>query len=61
MWNFLYGFLFARATGISRFVRLALLLTLVVLLVGAIVYAATFFNAALEKDNTHHVQPHSSH
>ena len=60
MWNFLYGYLFARATGLSRIARPLFLITLVVLLAAAIVYAAIFFNAAIEKDHTRHVQPHSS-
>jgi hypothetical protein len=61
MWNFLYGFLFARATGISRFIRPVLWLLLIGLVAAAIIYAAMVFNAFTGKDHKVHVQPNSSH
>lgn len=61
MWNFLYGFLFARATGIARFIRPVLWLLLIGLVAAAIIYAAIVFNAVTGKGHKVHVQPDSSH
>jgi general stress protein CsbA len=60
MWNFLLGFLFARATGISRFVRALLLLVLLGAVIVGFIYAAAVFKAANQRSNSDHVQRHST-
>jgi NhaP-type Na+/H+ or K+/H+ antiporter len=61
MWNFLLGFLFARATGISRFVRPLLLLTLFGVLIAGFVYALVIFHAIDERSHGSHVHAPSTH
>ena len=61
MWNFLLGFLFARATGISRFVRPLLWLLLIGVVLAGIVYAFVVFNAVSERNRAPHVQQHSTY
>ena len=60
MWDFLFGYFFGRATGISRVLRPVLLLLTVVLVVAAIAYAAIVFTAATERNQAPHVQHHST-
>ena len=60
MWNFLLGFLFARATGISRVVRPLLLLIIAGALVAGIIYAVGMFHAAQERSSGSNVQHHST-
>ena len=61
MWNFLLGFLFARATGISRFIRPLLLIFLVGSVVAGLIYTAVVFHALTERNRPHHVQHRSTH
>jgi general stress protein CsbA len=61
MWNFILGFLFARATGISRFVRPLLLLVLIGAVIVGFIYAAAIFKAANQRSDRDHVQHHSTH
>jgi hypothetical protein len=61
MWNFLLGFLFARATGISRFVRPLLWLVLIGSILAGIVYAAVVFRAVNERNRAPHVHTLSTH
>ena len=58
MWNFLFGLLFARATGMSRFIRLLLLLILVGSVIAGFIYAALVFYAVTERNRTSHVYTH---
>jgi hypothetical protein len=60
MWDFLFGYLFGRATGISRVLRPALLLLALVLIVAAFVYAGVVFNAVQERNRAPHVQHNST-
>ncbi len=61
MWNFLFGFLFARATGISRFVRPLLAFLFLGAILAAVVYTGVVINAVQERTSGHHVHTHSSH
>jgi len=61
MWNFILGFLFARATGISRFVRPLLVLTLLGVLIAGCIYAFVVFHAVEERSQPPHVHAHSTH
>jgi hypothetical protein len=61
MWDFLFGYIFGRATGISRFVRPLLLLLALCVAVAAVAYAVIVFNAVNERNHAPHVQPHSTH
>jgi hypothetical protein len=61
MWNFILGFLFARATGISRVVRPVLILTLFGVLIAGLVYAFAVFHALAERSHDSHVHAHPSH
>ena len=60
MWNFLLGFLFARATGISRYARILLVLPAVGILIAGLIYAVVVFHALSERSAVHHVQSHST-
>jgi hypothetical protein len=60
MWNFLFGILFARATGISRFVRPLLWLALLWVLIAGVVYTAVVFKAVTERRVQNHVHAHSA-
>src|SRR6185437_14367502 len=44
MWNFLLGFLFARATGAARIIRPLLLLLLVGVIIAGLIYAFAIFH-----------------
>lgn len=61
MWNFLLGFLFGRATGMSRIIRPLLLLVLLGSIVAGIIYATVVFKAVNERSHAPHVHPHSAH
>ena len=61
MWEFLTGFFFARATGLSRVIRPLLLLFLVGVVVAGFIYAAVVFKAVSERSNSPHVHAHSTH
>ena len=61
MWNFLLGFLFARATGVSRFVRPLLLIFLLGSIVAGLIYTAVVFHALTERNRAPNVQRHSTH
>ena len=61
MWEFLTGFFFARATGLSRIMRPLLLLFFVGCLVAGLIYAYVVFNAVSERSEPHHVHTHSTH
>ena len=61
MWNFLLGFLFARTTGISRFVRPLLLLALFGVLIAGFVYGLAVFHAISERSHAPHVHANSTH
>jgi hypothetical protein len=61
MWNFLLGYLFGQATGISRIVRPLLWLVLIGAIIAGIIYASAVFNAVNERNQAPHVQPHSTH
>lgn len=60
MWSFLLGFLFARATGISRFVRPLLLLVILGALIAGSIYAVGVFQAAQGRSSGSHGQHHST-
>jgi hypothetical protein len=61
MWEFLTGFFFARATGLSRFIRPLLFLFLVGVVIAGFIYAAVVFRAVSERSEQHHVHTHSTH
>jgi hypothetical protein len=61
MWEFLTGFFFARATGLSKFIRPLLFLFLVGVVIAGFIYAAVVFRAVSERSNTPHVHTHSTH
>ena len=61
MWNILLGFLFARATGTGRLIRLLLILTLLGAIVAGVVYAFVVFRAVQERSNGSQVHAHSTH
>jgi hypothetical protein len=61
MWDFLFGYLFGRATGISRIVRPLLWLFLIGVIVAGFIYAAVVFKAVSERSEQHHVHTHSTH
>jgi hypothetical protein len=61
MWDFLFGYLFGRATGVSRVLRPFLLLLLVGLVIVSFVYAGIVFSSLAERNRTPHVQHNSSH
>ncbi len=60
MWEFVLGFLFARATGISRFVRPVLVLFAVGVLIAGAIYVSVVFRAVQERSQGHHVHAHST-
>ena len=61
MWNVLLGFLFARATGISRFVRPLLVFVLFGVLIAGIVYAFVVFRTVNQRSHASHVHTSSTH
>jgi len=60
MWNFLLGFLFARATGASRIIRPLLLLLLGGSMIAGLIYAFAVFHAVNQRSHPPHVHAHSS-
>jgi FlaG/FlaF family flagellin (archaellin) len=60
MWEFLLGFLFARATGISRFVRALLLLVAIGVVIAGFIYASVVLRAVRERSQSDHVHTHST-
>jgi hypothetical protein len=61
MWEFLTGFFFARATGLSRIMRPLLVLFFFGCLVAGVIYACVVFKAISERSQTPHVHAHSTH
>jgi hypothetical protein len=61
MWNFLLGILFVRATGTGRFVRYALWLCLIGVVIAGSIYACAVFNAAKERSHAIHDHAHNIH
>ena len=61
MWNFLLGFLFARATGVSRFIRPLLLLVFLGAVIAGVIYAFAVFQAVSQRSHTTDVHTHSAH
>lgn len=61
MWEFLLGFLFARATGISRLVRVVLVLVAIGVVISGAIYAFVVFRAVQERSQHPYVHPHSTH
>ena len=59
MWEFLMGFLFARATGIHRYVRILLLLVLAGSVVAGVIYIGVVVNGLTERNHSSHVPTHS--
>ncbi|MBB6144100.1 hypothetical protein HNQ77_002052 [Silvibacterium bohemicum] len=60
MWNFLLGFLFARATGASRIIRPLLLLFLLGSIIAGLIYAFAVFHEVNERSRPPHVHAHRS-
>ena len=61
MWNFLLGFLFARATGAARIIRPLLLLVLLGGVITGLIYAFAIFHAIEQRNHVPHARTHSSH
>ena len=61
MWDFLFGYFFGRATGISRIVRPLVWLFLIGVVIAGFIYAAAVFHAISERSNSPHVHAHSTH
>ena len=61
MWNFILGFLFGQATGISRIVRPLLVLALFGVLIAGIVYAFVILQAVNQRSHVPHVHASSTH
>jgi hypothetical protein len=60
MWTFLAALLIGRATGGWRYMRAALLITLIGCVIVGLIYAVVIFNAVRNMPEGHHVQHHSS-
>lgn len=60
MWEFLLGFLFAHATGISRFVRAILVLVAIGVVIAGTIYVSVVFRAVQERNQHPHAHTHSS-
>jgi ABC-type lipoprotein release transport system permease subunit len=61
MWEFLMGYFFARATGVSRYVRPVLALLAIGVVVAGLIYTYVVFNAVNERSHTPHGHAHSIH
>ena len=61
MWNIILGFLFARATGAGRVIRVLLILTLLGAIVAGVIYAFVVFRTIQERSSASHVHAHSSY
>jgi hypothetical protein len=55
MWEFLLGLLFARATGISRFVRAILVVLAIGAIIAGVIYASVIFLGIQERSQHPHV------
>jgi hypothetical protein len=60
MWEFLLGFLFARATGISRVIRAALVLLSIGVVIAGAIYFTVVVTAVQERSHGHNVHAHNS-
>ena len=60
MWEFVMGFLFARATGIHRYVRILLLLVLAGSVIAGVIYVGVVVNALNERNHSPHAPAHST-
>jgi len=58
MWQFLMGFLFARATGIGRYVRILLLLVLAGSVIAGVIYVGVVVNALNQRNHDYHAPTH---
>jgi uncharacterized protein (DUF2062 family) len=58
MWNFLFGFLLARGTRMSRFIRPVLVLLLIGSLIAGLIYAVVVFQAVNERNRSSYVHSH---
>ena len=61
MWEFLTGFFFARATGLSRIMRPLLILLFIGCVVSGVIYAIVVFHAVSERSQHPHVHTRSTH
>jgi hypothetical protein len=61
MWDFLFGYFFGRATGISRVVRPLLWLFLIGVIIAGLIYTGIVFRAVSERNNSPHVHAHRIH
>jgi hypothetical protein len=61
MWEFLTGFFFARATGLSKYVRDLLILFLIGVVIAGSIYTVVVFKAVSERSQHPHVHAHSTH
>ena len=61
MWDFLFGYLFGRATGIHRIVRPLLWLCLIGVIFAGFIYAYVVFHAVLERSHDPHVHAHQTY
>jgi hypothetical protein len=64
MWEFLMGMFIGDAVGkspLGHFVRPALVLFALGLIIAALIYAAVVFKAVSERSNSSHVHAHSTH
>ena len=55
MWNFLLGFLFARTTGVSRYVRVLLVMLAAGIVGAGLTYAVVVMQALNERSHPTHV------
>ena len=60
MWEFLMGFLFARATGTHRYVRILLFLILAGSVIAGVIYVGVVINALNERNHNSHAPAHST-
>jgi hypothetical protein len=58
MWNFLLGFLFARTTGVSRHVRVLLVMFGAGIVGAGLIYAVVVMQALNERNHATHVPTH---
>jgi hypothetical protein len=61
MWELLMGFLFARATGLSRYLRYGLALFGLGIVIAGLIYTCVVLNAANERSHAPHVHTRSTH
>jgi hypothetical protein len=60
MWEFVIGFLFGRATGVSRFIRPVLILLAIGAVVAGLIYAGVVFKAVNERSRAPNVHTSST-